>query len=76
VLPERAALSDMLSSGGITYMDDPSVRRLISQYADKVDRQVAAQGDLVGQWRGPTVQYYQDHASLYDMVGPFGRGGP
>ena len=68
-LPERAALTDILSSGGITLIDDPAVRRLISRYAEKLDRQLLAQEDLVGLWRGRLVEYYERHSSIYDMVG-------
>ena len=39
-LPERAALSDILASGGVAYIEDPEVRRLISKYSDALDQQI------------------------------------
>lgn len=68
VLPERAALSDILSSGGISFVEDPGLRRLISRYADALDQQVAAQENLVGLWRGRMSAYFEAHGSLYDMA--------
>lgn len=68
-LPERAALADILSSGGIAFIEDPAVRRLISRYSDVLDQQMATQRDLIELWRGRMAAYYETHASLYDMVG-------
>lgn len=67
-LPEQAALSDILSSGGISFIEDPAVRRLISRYADALDRQRAYQENITAQWTASFVPYSTRHASLYDMV--------
>jgi hypothetical protein len=67
-LPERAALSDILSSGGISFIEDPSVRRLISRYSDALDRQRTLQDNITMQWNARFVPYTTQHASLYDMV--------
>lgn len=68
-LPERAALSDILSSGGISFVQDAAIRRLIARYADMLDQQIAAQESLVGFWRGRMAMYYEAHSSLYDLIG-------
>ena len=67
-LPEQAALSDILSSGGISFIEDPAVRRLISRYSDALDRQRAFQDNITSQWNTGFVPYTTRHASLYDMV--------
>jgi hypothetical protein len=67
-LPEQAALSDILSSGGISFIEDPAVRRLISKYSDALDRQRAFQDNITAQWNANFVPYSTRHASLYDMV--------
>lgn len=67
-LPEQAALSDILSSGGISFIVDPAVRRLISKYSDALDRQRAFQDNITAQWNASFVPYSTKHASLYDMV--------
>jgi hypothetical protein len=68
-LPERAALSDILTSGGIAYITDPTIRRLISRYSDALDQQLVAQNTVVELWRGRVASYFEAHASLYDMLG-------
>jgi hypothetical protein len=68
-LPERAALDDILSSGGIAFVDDPETRRLISKYAQRLERQLLAQEDLVSHWSDRMSKYFEVHASMYDMVG-------
>ena len=67
-LPERAALSDILSSGGIAFIQDPALRRLIASYADALDRQVAAQATMVELWRGRISEYFEAHGSVYDIA--------
>jgi hypothetical protein len=67
-LPEQAALSDILSSGGISFIEDPAVRRLISRYSDALDRQRAFQDNITAQWNAGFVPYSTAHASLYDMA--------
>jgi hypothetical protein len=67
-LPEQAALSDILSSGGISFIEDPAVRRLISRYSDALERQRAFQDNITAQWNASFVPYSTKHASLYDMA--------
>jgi hypothetical protein len=67
-LPERAALADILSSGGASFIEDPSVRRLISRYSDALDRQRAFQDTITEQWNARFVPYSMKHSSLYDMI--------
>lgn len=69
VLPERAALADILSSGGVAYIEEAGIRRLIARYADLLDRQLVGQENLVDFWRGRMAMYYEGHSSLYDMIG-------
>jgi hypothetical protein len=67
-VPEQAALSDILSSGGISFIEDSAVRRLISKYSDALDRQRAYQDNITAQWNASFVPYSTKHASLYDMA--------
>ena len=68
-LPEQAALSDILSSGGVAFIEDPGVRRLISRYSDALGRQRASQDNITMQWNAHFIPYTTRHCSLYDMVG-------
>ena len=67
-LPEQAALSDILSSGGVSFIEDPGVRRLISRYSDALQRQRALQDNITMQWNAQFIPYTTRHTSLYDMV--------
>lgn len=67
-LAEQAALYDILSSGGISFIEDPAIRRLITKYSDALDRQRAFQDNITAQWNASFVPYLTRHASLYDMV--------
>ena len=67
-VPERAALVDLMTSGGIAYIRDPAVRRLIAEYAQALDLYDESMVSLDDLWDGSLYDYYERHASLVDML--------
>jgi hypothetical protein len=67
-VPERAALVDLMTSGGIAYIRDPSVRRMIAEYSQALDFYDEAMVSLDDLWDGSLYGYMEVHASLLDML--------
>jgi len=66
-IPETAALTDMLTSGGIGLTRDPVTRRLIARYARVLEQHREAQDALDDLWNGSLYEYFLRHGSLVDM---------
>ncbi len=77
--PERAALSDILSSGGIAFIQDPGIRLLVARYSLRLDQHMGSQEALDDLWDDALVGYLSNHSSLVDMLpaeeGPVRRRG-
>jgi len=67
-VPERAALIDLMTSGGIAYIREPSVRRMIAEYSQALDFYDEAMVTLDDLWDGSLYEYMEAHASLVDML--------
>jgi hypothetical protein len=66
--PDQAALSDLLSSGGLALIEDPSVRRLVARYAYLLDQHLETQQILADFWNVSLRVYSSAHGSLVDML--------
>ena len=64
---ERAALTDLLSAGGLAYVRSAETRRLVARYERLLAVEEKEQEDLVAQWTRNIVPYLQEHGSLADM---------
>lgn len=63
----RAALSDLLSSGGLAAIDDGAVRRAITEYDLALSIERAKQEQVDATWWGRVVPYASDHLGLDDL---------
>lgn len=63
----RAALSDVLSSGGLAAIDDGEVRRAITEYELALAVERARQEQVDDTWWGRVVPYAADHLGVEDI---------
>lgn len=63
----RAALSDLLSSGGLAGIDDGRVRRAVTAYDQAVEIELEAQRQVERVWWNQVVPYLSAHVSLDDL---------
>lgn len=63
----RAALSDLLSSGGLAAIDDGVVRRAVTAYDVALEIELEAQRQIETIWWQELAPYLSDHVSLDDI---------
>jgi hypothetical protein len=63
----RAALSDLLSSGGLAAIADGDVRRAITEYELALAVELAQQEQVDDTWWGRVVPYAADHLGIEDI---------
>jgi hypothetical protein len=61
---QRAALDDLLSSGGLPLVEDESVRQGILSYSRLLESEASVQQNAVAFWNDHLSPYYFEHASL------------
>jgi len=65
--PSRAALDDLIGSGGTAIISDPVLRRAIVEYERQLALDEAARTALAEHWSDVLVPYFRDHGSIPDM---------
>lgn len=68
---ERAALTDLLNSGGIQYLDDAKTRRAVAAYEVRLNEAIVARAKLNDYWTSQLLPYFSEHSSLLDMFNSF-----
>lgn len=63
----RAALSDLLSSGGLAAISDGEIRRAITEYELALAVEEGKQEQVDATWWGRVVPYASDHLGLDDL---------
>lgn len=67
-VPRRAALDDLLSSGGLQLIRSDSLRRTLAAYEQALSLDRAAQDGATTLWRTQLSPYDVAHASLHSML--------
>jgi hypothetical protein len=66
--PQRAALEDILSSGGIAFVEAADLRRLISGYDQRLTQNKEARAAVIAIAANALGPYSAAHGSLVDMI--------
>jgi len=65
---ERAALTDLLSSGGLAYLESDTTRRLVARYERLLNLEAKRQAGLFADFTDNILPYLVEHGSLSDMT--------
>lgn len=66
--PARGALTDLLASHGLGYLDDPRVRQLLAVYAQELDTNVERQHAVQDHWASAVAEHLWGNLSLPDLL--------
>ena len=70
---EQVALTDLLNSGGLAYLDRPELRRAIARYERRLAQVTSSRESLRGFFEQELNPYYSAHASMPDMFNLIGN---